>query len=456
MKVLSAYSIAVAALWLATPAVACDREPVPELQLVVSDWGEHFQYSISHPETVRIAWIEVVDRPQILDKRPVPVQASGELEWEWKWEKAAFLREETDDDALSLSLWDPDGVSIWCDGLAMRAERGGGVSARTAGGRTSFDPAPELNSLLVRAQQGSRSFRFVATGKDLVPATQFHVFTEKNARCEDRFVHGRVVDLAHARFTVDRQCLEEPGILAISTKSPDDPSDMHRVWIHVASRGSPRLRAVSPTSVRENEPPGEFTLVLRGKNFTKDSTVDADYMPDGLDYGEVSQLNLEAEYISPTELRARVHPDLGFTSLVQTLGWGRTAFRIWVEGKAENFELSESRDVQVLRADGTRRRQAAVITSIRPFPIPLMDEHSADELKITIRGENFVPQNTVGAVVGTLSAPVRWEYASPTTMRAWLPRQAWRKHHIVFRLVVETIAGRQYSREIESREEDTE
>jgi hypothetical protein len=454
MKFSRICSLTVAALWLSHVAGGLDREPVPELQLQASDEGEHFQYSISHAESVHAAWIEVVDRPDLIDKKSIPIQPSGELNWEWKWEKAAFLHEEEDEDALMLGLWDPDGVSLWCDGLAIHLERGGGVSARIASGRMSFDPAPSLESLLVRVRQGSQRFRFAATGKDFTATTKFHVFTEKNAKCEDRFVHARVIDLAHARFTIDRQCLIQPGILFVSTNGTPDPSDMNRVWIHVASLTGPRLRSVSPASVRENEPPGQLKLVLRGKNFTKDSTVDADYMPDGLDYNVVSQLNLETQYVSPTELHARVHVEVGDTSLVRTLGWNRTAFRIWVEGKAENFELSESRDVEVLQANGEKRRQVAVITSISPFPIPLMDEHSPNELKITIHGENFVRENTLAATFGTQSGGLRMKYVSPTTLRAWLPRQYWRRHHIVYRLVVETTAGRQYSREMESSDDE--
>ena len=448
MRALRSLSLA-AALCLPCLAGGPERAGTPELKFEVTDGGEHFRYSIAHPESVRAARIEVLDLPHVLATRAVPIQASGELEWEWKWENAAFLRQEEDEDRLQLALWDPDGISLICEGTTMSVYPGGEVSATTAGGRTGFDAEPSLESSLVRVLQGSTGFQFVVTGSNLTSKATFHVFSEKAAKCEDRFIHARTLDLAHAEVTVDRECLQEPGILFVSASDKPASYDTDRVWIHVAVRNSPELTSVSPMQVRENLPPAKLKLVLRGTNFTKDSTVDADYNPDGLDYNEVSQLNLDTEYVSATELRATVHTDIGDDSLIRTLGWNRTGFRIWVEGNADRFELSEPRDIRVLRRDGRRRRLPAVISSISPFPIPLMDEHSPEELEITIHGEGFVPANKVKAGFGTLSSDLRTQYLSPTTLRAWLPRKYWRKHHIVCRLVVETTAGRSYSQQVE-------
>jgi hypothetical protein len=429
------------------------RDIAPELQLQVTDNGEHFHYSITYPESVRAAWIEVVDLPQVLDTKTIPIQSSGELDWEWKWDQqTGYLREEQEEDARTLTLWDPGGVSLVCRGTTMYSEPGGEVSKSTVGGRTNFDPQPSLNSSLVRVLQGSRDFTFEVTGKDLVPQTTFHAFTEKTAKCEDRFIHARVLDLAHARVTINHECLKKAGILFVSTSS--NPSyDTDKVWIHVAGGNSPSLRSVTPSRVREDEPPGQLKLLLSGTHFTRDSQVDADYMPDGLDYNEVSQLNLDTEYISPTELHAWVHTEVGDTSLVRTLGWNRTAFRIWVEGSSDKFELSESRDVEVRRSSGKTLRHTALVTSISPYPIRLMDEHSPEELEITIHGENFVPENQTmfSAAVGV---PSRSKYASPTTLYAWIPRQYWRKHHFVYRLVVETSTGHRYSRQVESSNDE--
>jgi hypothetical protein len=50
---------------------------------MVSNEGEHFQYSIIHPELARRAWIEVIDRPTVIDHKVVEVQRYGEFDWEW-------------------------------------------------------------------------------------------------------------------------------------------------------------------------------------------------------------------------------------------------------------------------------------------------------------------------------------------------------------------------------------
>src|SRR5437879_3673225 len=43
-----------------------------------------FRFSIAHPEMVRSAWIEVLDRPLLITRLPVPIQPQGELLWDWR------------------------------------------------------------------------------------------------------------------------------------------------------------------------------------------------------------------------------------------------------------------------------------------------------------------------------------------------------------------------------------
>lgn len=127
------------------------------------------------------------------------------------------------------------------------------------------------------------------------------------------------------------------------------------------------------------------------------------------------------------------------------------ALRIWVLGDEEKYELSGPVDVPV-RLDVGKHRDVAVITSISPFPIHLMDRHSPAELKITVHGENFIPENKVAAHYGYLAEALRTEYVSPSTLHAWIPREHWRKHQVVYRLVVLTHSGLRYSPEVESRD----
>jgi hypothetical protein len=127
--------------------------------------------------------------------------------------------------------------------------------------------------------------------------------------------------------------------------------------------------------------------------------------------------------------------------------------RIWVVGNDDAHELSAPRDIELRATSGMEpRRETAWITSVSPFPMRLMNEHSPEERMITMRGENFVPENKVILAAGNQAdneKEVRSEYVSPHLMRAWIPRQRWRKHHVVYRLVVETVSGKRSSRQVD-------
>jgi hypothetical protein len=85
-----------------------------------------------------------------------------------------------------------------------------------------------------------------------------------------------------------------------------------------------------------------------------------------------------------------------------------------------------------------------------------MNEHSPEELKVTIHGQNFVAEDKVQFAFGNQSPndkEVRTEYLSPTTLHAWLPRQLWRKHALSYRLVVVTTAGQRYVRQVDEKDE---
>src|SRR4029077_12017068 len=118
------------------------------------------------------------------------------------------------------------------------------------------------------------------------------------------------------------------------------------------------------------------------------------------------QLWLETEYVSSTELRAHVDGTQPKEDTVaQTPGEN---LRLWVTGNEDKFELSRPIDVRLrpsgkalpegrlLEADFRRwKPKTAVVTSVSPFPVQLMDEHSPKELQVTIRGENFSAEDKV-------------------------------------------------------------
>jgi hypothetical protein len=413
----------------------------------VSDDGNHFAYAIASPESVREAWLEVVDRPVLLDRKPIPVQANGAVDWEW--DRTGLNYSEEEEDNLSISLWDPNGETLFCEGTVMYIKQGGEVSPVTVGSRGKFSPDARLAPYEVRVPVKSPSATVPVTGLDLTPETVFHIHSDTGARCKDLFVRAEASDLAHARIIVSGECLRAPGILYLS---PDNDK-MAAAWIHVASATSPVLRSVSPSRVPAVLPQDQLTLVLRGRGFTRDSRVYAGFLPTSGAW-ETPQLPLDTEYVSPTELRAHIDPGYGNDPVGER--WAK--LRIWVVGNEEKFELSEPRDVEIVRPAGdTRRTSTAVITSISPYPIPLMNGHSPAELKITIHGTNFVPENKVLADFGRFAPnhrELRMEYVSPTTLRAWIPRQFWRKHQLSYQLVVETTSGERFTRRVKPPADD--
>lgn len=451
-------------LFAACPGGSAQQAKNPELQLSVSNYGQHFVYSLAHPESVREAWIEILDRPMLLDKKSVAVQANGTLDWEWDRSPLNFY--EQPEDNLDLSIWDPNGQTIICDvNGVMTAHPGGLVSSTTVGARERLAPYPRLNPSFVRAAQGGEAITFNVTGQDLGPGTKFQVQTPRGGRCDSRSMHAEVLDFAHARITVAADCLVRPGILLVSA----DGDEERAASVHVASRTSPVLFRVSPSDIPENMRQDQLRLVLRGSGFTEESTVYAGYNPDALDH-MTDQLSLGTEYISPTEMLVRVdayeaeaHEVSAGVALDETL-------RIWVKGKEEKFQLSKPYDV-TLRPVVTHgisfppegsvlrplRPKTAVVTSVSPFPIKLMDERSPGELRVTIYGENFVPEDKVRFSFGgqtTNDREVRSQYISATQLRAWIPRQFWRKHRISYQLVVETRSGQRYVQRVDDADDN--
>lgn len=431
-----------------------------EPQLYVSNYGKRFVYFLPKPEQVRAAWIEIVDRPLLIDKKTVPIKAKGSFDWEW--DRNALDDYEQPEDNLWLSIWDPNGETVTCDvNTVMSSQPGGIVDGATVGARQGLVPMPVLAGTWVRAAQGAKSLTIDAMGRDLGPSTKFQIDGSGGGRCRLGSLHVRVQNLAHATITLDGDCLQKAGIFRITTENDNE----YGVKVHVASRTSPVLQSVSPSSLPDDLLQNDMKLVVRGHGFTENSKVFAGYDPDANDFQRV-QLWLETEYVSPTKLRVRVDGTQPKEDTVaQPPGEN---LRLWVTGNEEKFELSRPFDIRLRpsgkalpegrlsEADFRRwKPKTAVVTSVSPFPIRLMSEHSPAELQVTIRGENFSPLDKVHFSFGNNAnndKEVRTEYLSPTMLRAWLPRQFWRKHAVYYRLVVETTNGKRYTRQIEEKD----
>ena len=279
---------------------APDRSAIPELQFLVSDNGRHFRYSISRPELVGEAWIEILDRPLLVGKKSVAVEANSTLDWDW--DRSALNFYEQPEDNLILSVWDPNGETLVCNiNTVMTSEPGGVVSSTTVGARQQLTPFPRLNSSWVRAAEGSETITFDVTGQDLSEGAKLHIDTLRGGRCDSRSVTAQVLDLAHARVTLGPDCLQRAGILLVTAEEGSQAG----ATVHVASGSGPILSSVSPATIPEGIRQDKLKLVLRGHRFTQESKVYAGYNPDAGDYS-TDQLFFQTDYISPTELRVQV------------------------------------------------------------------------------------------------------------------------------------------------------
>ena len=178
----------------------------------------------------------------------------------------------------------------------MTSNPGGIVTGATVGARQQFRPISALASSWVRASQDGVPITFDVMGTDLGPSSKFRIDTSKGGRCGQQSLHARVLNLAHARITLDADCLQKAGVLRITTLN--DPEN--GATVHVASRTSPSLESVTPSSLPDDLRQDQMRLVLRGRGFTKDSAAFAGYDPNGNDFQKV-QLWLETEYVSSTD-----------------------------------------------------------------------------------------------------------------------------------------------------------
>ena len=357
----------------------------------------NFNYTISHPEQVRSAWIEVHDEPLLLDKKSVPVQAQGELSWDW--DRSNINPNEDPEDVLTLSLWDPNGERLECEGTTMYLRAGGRVAFTVIGNRGKFTSTGWAASSFVRIAQGDQKPSFGIMGSTLDDRTQFYINDVKGLDCSRRMMQVRVADLAHASVELDPECTRRSGLMSINTLNEDSKGfEYDRTWVLVASDHSPVLRSVSPAKISTLDALKNLRFVLRGRGFTPDSSVFIGGMPDVLPVYVGNIVSSEVEYVSPTELVVTMSTGWAMDDTVSTIRFaGTPRLRFWVIGKENSYELSEPYDVGV---EGIDAKTTALITGVSPFPVHVMSEHSPTELKLIIRGQNFRPENKAYAEAG--------------------------------------------------------
>ena len=406
--------------------------------------AQPLHYSISSLRDVHGAWIEVWDRPKELSRQAVSITLEG------KAPCANCLDAEQTPRELEISIFDPAEPLICIDDCrAGTPPSGDYVSELQVGKQPGEDydegeePAyliedPELTGAAIRMVEGSRSADVLLSGEDLIQSSRVYV-VDKTAPPKNKasrtYLYSRTLDLRHVEVTIPSHLLDKAGVLTVYAKDTWEGKEAAAPRtgqkIIVASKDSPVINSVEPHVLHCCGPQeSDVTVVLRGRGFTEHSEVifaDEPYTHPGVDF------------VSPNELRVTIP---GIKLKDEGGRYARaTPLRLCVVNGP--LQLSASAELHVLPSAKFKREPLpAVIRSITPYPVPMMDFQSPESLTMEISGDNFRPDDVV-AVDNHVSDRIRLktQYVSPHHLRAWLPRESWRKHRISFRLIVQTSAG---------------
>jgi hypothetical protein len=117
--------------------------------------------------------------------------------------------------------------------------------------------------------------------------------------------------------------------------------------------------------------------------------------------------------------------------------------RVWVRNASSGFQISESRDIQILpTAKLPPTPPRGTIAAISPSPLPLMSAAGQSGEDVTVIGKNFRPNDFVVASIDEgAKTKLATLFVSPTELRVSLPRQVWREHRVSYRFVIVTSQG---------------
>jgi len=417
----------------------------PRLNFEDTTNGMRLIYHVPDVDGISAAWLEVWDRPKRLFRTAIPVKTDGQILWD---PDDPYPRTP---EMLSLAIYDADLPEFCIDNPCSGPSFGSTVSSVVVGNTTSESSGKaELEGPPIRLVEGGDVADVIARGRDLPPDMKV-ILIEKDETTEDYrwifrgYLNTEAIDLRHIKVTVPSAYLLKPGVyglvgqdasfemdaIALSKLTPEQE-------LYVASKDSPVISSVEPSSVRADAGKrDDVQVTLRGSGFTKES---------GAVFGTASTVQMglgggDADFVSPQELQAKI------PYYLLTVGpfASNEPIRVWVTD-GNTLKVSEPVEIQVLPAPSQKvAPKAAAIDSVAPFPIPLMDAHSPRYEVVEIEGENFRPDDRVVAVLDPDSpgeySPLKTEFITETKLRAWLPREFWRKHQLSYRLLLKTAAG---------------
>lgn len=408
--------------------------------------GMNVIYRIPDVHGISAAWTEVWDRPKRLFRTEIPVKTAGQILWE---PDEAYP---TTPETLGLAIYDAELPEFCIDNPCSGPSFGHTVSEVAVGNSTGESLGfAKLEGPPILLKEGGDKTDVIATGEDLPTDMKVMLFEQDETADKTQWVfraylNAEAIDLRHTKVSIPFGYLLKPtvlGLVAHDATVEMDAEALSKLFpeqeIYVASKDSPVISSVEPSSIRSDAgKKDDVPVTLRGSGFTQESHAI---------FGTPSQMNLglnggNAEFVSSQELRAYIP---SYLLTLNSLFASNEPIRVLVTDESA-VKISEPRDIEVLPAPSQKvAPKAAAINSVAPFPIPLMDSHSPRYEVVEIEGENFRPDDRVVAVLdpdrpGDYS-PLKTEFISETKLRAWLPRELWRKHQLSYRLLLKTAAG---------------
>ena len=417
----------------------------PKLVFEDTTNGMRVIYHVPNVEGISAAWIEVWDRPRRLFRTVGSVKTDGQILWE------PDDPYPTTPEMLSLAIYDAELPEFCIDYPCSGPSFGSNVSPVVVGNTTSESSGnAKLEGPPIRLEEGGDVTDVIATGRDLPPDMKVILIEKDDTTADYRWIfrdylNTQAIDLRHIKVTVPLGYLLKPGVYGLVGQDASFEMDANALSkltpeqeLYVASKDSPVISSVEPPSVRSDAVKrDDVEVTLRGRGFTTKSLAV---------FGTASTLEMglgggDADFVSSQELQAKI------PYYLLTVGpfASNEPIRVWVTDD-DTLKVSEPVEIQVSPASSQKvAPKAAAINSVTPFLIPLMDAHSPKYQLVEIEGENFRPDDRVEAVrdpdhPGDYS-PLKTEFISDTKLRAWLPREFWRKHQLSYRLLLKTVAG---------------
>ena len=383
-----------------------------------------FTYHLSDPNLFSAASVEVWDRPLRLARKNLPVQKDGKIAWAPKKDPPETPSE------LLMDVVDPTvkGATI-SPVLIGETREGDNVGAKFP-----------TQSFIV--QEGADSADLTIRGELFGPVTHFLLSEREssNTWIAREYLIGVLADLQHSRVQIPGGYFSRSTILMLEPMPPgvvSPGSEVAPPWpaitIYVASRDRPLVSAVDPAEMSADSLSDGIAVRLLGSGFAPESKVIVKSDEGVLDFATITV------FASPNELRVGIDPRelQGYSHLISE----EIEFSV---KNGDDLHVSDGKILHILptATRPLRSNPIPTITSVSPYPVPLMDAHSPALMELEVYGENFREGQYLVLKNGDMqSVKIDPEYVSPNKFRAQIPRELWKVHRLSFRLVAQTSTG---------------